>query len=186
MLFRSVSAVLVRLRTPIAGQQLDMLYNKQGNRLTWAWPIGQVMAQLFDKIGWFDQVLELVAYLVALVACGSILASIYNSMNARRRDIAILRALGARRRTIFSAIVLEAVTIAVLGMVCGFGCHFGILTVAAAVIRAQTGVVLNPFEPDPVFLWVPVALISLSAMAGVVPAVKAYRTNVAEALVPES
>lgn len=181
-----VSAVLVRLRSPIAGQQLDMLYNKQGNRLTWAWPIGQVMAQLFDKIGWFDQVLALVAYLVALVAAGSILASIYNSMSSRRRDIAILRALGARRRTVFSVIVLEAVAIAALGMMVSFVLYFGILSGVASVIRARTGVVLNPFQPDPVFLWAPLLLIALSALAGVVPAIKAYQTNVASALAPES
>ena len=45
------------------------------------------MAQLFAKISWFDRVLELIAYLVAVVAVGSVLASIYNSMNERRRDI---------------------------------------------------------------------------------------------------
>jgi hypothetical protein len=76
------------------------MYNKQGNRLTFAWPIGRVVAELFDKIGWFDKVLALVSYLVAVVATASILASIYNSMNERRREIAILRALGARRTTI--------------------------------------------------------------------------------------
>ena len=59
--------------------------------LALAWPIGQIMAQLFAKISWFDRVLELIAYLVAIVAVGSVLASIYNSMNERRRDIAILR-----------------------------------------------------------------------------------------------
>lgn len=96
-----VSSVLVKLRTPIAGQQLDTLYNKRGDRLTFAWPIGAIMAQLFDKISWFDRVLAIVAYLVAAVATGSILASIYNSMNERRRDFAIFRALGARRHTIF-------------------------------------------------------------------------------------
>ena len=63
-----VSAVLVQLRTPIAGQMLDVMYNKQGDKMTFAFPIGAVMAQLFDKIAWFDKVLELVAYLVALVA----------------------------------------------------------------------------------------------------------------------
>jgi hypothetical protein len=41
-----------------------------------------------------------------VVAAGSILASIYNTMNERRREFAILRALGARRSTVFSAIVL--------------------------------------------------------------------------------
>ena len=162
------------------------MYNKQGNRLTFAWPVGQVMAQLFDKIGWFDRVLELVSYLVALVAVGSVLASLYNSMNERRREIAILRALGARRVTIFGAIVLEAASITALGVLGGAGIYAVILTAVARIIRAQTGVVLNPFSFSPVMLWAPAIMISLGALAGVVPAFKAYRTPVAENLVPIS
>lgn len=181
-----VSAVLVKLRSPVAGQQLDMLYNRQGNRLTFAWPVAKQMADLFDKFGWFDQVLGMVAVLVALVAAGSVLASIYNSMSSRRRDIAILRALGARRLTVFAAIVLEAAAIAALGMVVAFGIYFAILGGAGAVIRAQTGVVLDPFAWDAVWLWAPAAMIALSALAGMVPAWKAYRTNVADGLAPES
>jgi putative ABC transport system permease protein len=183
-----VSAVLVKLKagSALSGFRLDMMYNRQGDRLTFAWPIATVMSELFDKIGWFDRVLALVAYLVALVATLSILASIYNSMNERRREIAILRALGARRRTIFGAILLESASISALGMVVAFGCYLGIMTVAAGVIRAQTGVVLDPLKYNPVMLWAPVSLILLGALAGVVPAIKAYRTHVAEYLVPTS
>jgi putative ABC transport system permease protein len=183
-----VSAVLVKLKagSAIAGFQMDMMYNKQGNRLTFAWPIGRVMADLFDKIGWFDRVLTLVCYLVMLVAAGSILASIYNSMNERRREFAILRALGARRATVFSAIVLEAAAIAALGMSAAFGIYLGLVTFVAGIIRAQTGVVLDPFSFNPVMLWSPAAFTALGALSGVVPAIKAYRTDVASNLTPPS
>ena len=182
-----VSAVLVKLKgSGMAGFQLDELYNKKGNRLTFAWPIGTVMAGLFDKIGWFDRVLTLVAWLVALVAAGSILASIYNSMNERRRELAIMRALGARRFTIFSAIVLEAAAISALGMVAGFGVYGVLMTGVASVIRTQTGVVLHPLAFNPVMIWAPGALIALGGLAGIIPAVKAYRTDVAQNLTPIS
>ncbi len=181
-----VSAVLVKLRAPTAGFMMDQMYNKQGDKMTFAFPIGAVMAQLFDKIAWFDKILELVAYLVALVAIGSILASIYNSMNERRRDIAIMRALGARRSTIFSAVVLEAAAIASLGVLLGFAFYAAIMTGAASIIREQTGVVLEPFAGHPVMLWAPLGMIALGALAGVVPAFKAYRTHVAEYLSPVS
>jgi putative ABC transport system permease protein len=183
-----VSAVLVKLRagSAIAGFQMDMMYNKQGNRLTFAWPIGAVIAELFNKIGWFDRVLTLISYLVALVAAGSILASIYNSMNERRRELAILRALGARRATVFSAIVLEAAAISALGMVVAFVVYAVLMTVVAGIIRAQTGVVLEPFAFNPVMLWAPAAFIALGGFVGIVPALKAYRTDVAENLTPHS
>ncbi len=181
-----VSAVLVQLRAPTAGFMLDLMYNKQGNRLTFAFPVGAIVAELFGKISWFDQVLTLVAYLVALVAAGSVLASIYNSMSARQRDLAILRALGARRRTIFGAVVAEAACIGALGAALGFAIYFGLFASVAQIIRAQTGVVLDLGSKHPV-LWIcPLAMIALCALGGVIPALKAYRTPVAETLAPVS
>lgn len=183
-----VSAVLVKLKagSASAGFLLDQMYNKKGDRLTFAWPIGQVMADLFSKIGWFDLLLELVSYLVALVATASILASIYNSMNERRREIAILRALGARRRTIFGVIMLEAASISALGMLIAFVVYAVIMAGAAAVIRSQTGVVLDPARFNIIMIWAPIGLIVLGALAGIIPALKAYRTDVAQHLAPVS
>ena len=181
-----VSAVLVQLRSPTAGFMLDLMYNKQGNRLTFVYPVGAIVGELFAKIGWFDRVLELIAYLVALVAAGSVLASIYASMNARRRDLAILRALGAHRCTVFGAVVTEAATIGAFGAVGGFAVYFVLLAVVSNVIRSQTGVVLDLAAGHNV-LWIcPLAMVALAAVGGVVPALKAYRIPVAETLAPIS
>lgn len=181
-----VSAVLIQLRSPVGGMQMDLLYNKQGNRLTFAYPVGAIVAELFGKIAWFDQVLALVAYLVALVAAGSVLASIYNSMSARRRDLAILRALGAKRRTIFGAVLAEAACIGAIGAAAGFAIYLGLFAGVAQIIRAETGVVLDISAGHPV-LWIcPLAMIGLCALGGVVPALKAYRTPVAETIAPVS
>lgn len=181
-----VSAVLLQFRAPTAGFMLDTMVNKQGTKMTLAYPVGAIIAELFSKIAWFDQVLALVAYLVALVAAGSVLASIYNSMSARRRDLAILRALGARRRTIFGAVLAEAAAIGALGAAVGFAVYFGLFAGVASVIRTQTGVVLDLGAKHPV-LWIcPLAMIALCALGGIVPALKAYRTPVAETLAPVS
>jgi putative ABC transport system permease protein len=183
-----LSAVLIKLkgRSPLIGRQLDVQYNREDDRLTFAWPIALIIAQLFDRIAWFERVLAVVAYLVVLVATGSVLASIHNSMNERQRDFAILRALGAHRRTVFGSIILEASTIAVLGMITAFLVYAIIATAAAQFIRTQTGVVLNPFELHPVMVWAPLGMIGLSGLAGVVPAWKAYGTEVAKHLAPRS
>lgn len=181
-----ISAVLLQLRAPTAGFMLDMMYNKQGQRLTFAYPVGTIVAELFQKIAWFDRVLTVVAYVVALVAAASVLASIYNSMSARSRDVAILRALGARRRTVFGAVVAEAAGIGGLGAVAGFVVYFALFGAVAEIVRAQTGVVLTATAWQPVLWIAPVAMVALCALGGVVPAVKAYRTPVAETLAPVS
>jgi putative ABC transport system permease protein len=177
-----VSAVLVKLRSPMAGRTLDMQYNREGNRLTFAWPIGATISELLNKVGWFEQVLGAVAVLVALVAAGSVMASIYNSMNERRRQIAIFRALGARRSTVFMTVLLEALSIATLGVIIAFALYAVIVTAAASVVRAQTGVVIDPWTWHNVMAWGPLGLIALGAAAGIVPAIKAYGVDVAENL----
>jgi putative ABC transport system permease protein len=183
-----VSAVLVRFKagSPLIGQQLETQYNREGSRLTFAWPIARIVTQLFDKLAWFDRVLGLVAYLVAVIAAAAILASIHNSMNERKRELAILRALGARRRTLFGAVVFEAAAIAGLGMLGGFVVHGGIAALAMAILREQTGVVLAVWTWHPVLLTAPLGMIALGALVGIVPAWKAYRTDVAENLAPHS
>jgi len=181
-----VSAVLLQFRAATAGLMLDVMYNKQGNRLTLAYPVSTIMADLFNKISWFDRVLALVAYLVALVAAGSVLAGIYASMSARRRDIAILRALGARRRTIFGSVLAEAAAIGALGAIAGFGVYLGLWYGVAEVIRAESGVVLTWGDERNVWWICPLAMTALSALGGIVPALKAYRIPVAESLAPVS
>ena len=194
---KEVSAVMLKLRNPeTGGMALSQLINRQGKAATLAWPIDQVMLDLFDKIGWVDRVLALVAYLVVVVAAGSILASIYNTMNERRREFAILRALGARRATVFAAIVMESSAIAALGSIAGFLVYAAILKVAAVIVRAQTGVVLDVFKAAQVdlagsfslsiLLLAPLCMIVIGALAGVIPAFKAYRTDVAGNLAPMS
>jgi putative ABC transport system permease protein len=177
-----ISAVLVKLRSPMAGRTLEMQYNREGNRLTFAWPIGTTISELLNKVGWFEEVLGWVALLVAMVAAGSVMASIYNSMNERRRQIAIFRALGARRSTVLVTVLLEALFIAALGVLISFWLYVAIVSIAGSVIRAQTGVVIDPWSWHSVMVWGPLGLIVLGAAAGIVPAIKAYRVDVAENL----
>ncbi len=183
-----LSAVLVKLKagSATAGFLLDQKYNKEGTRLTWAWPIGRVMAQLFDKIGWFDALLELIAGLVAVVAVASVTASTYNSMNERRREIAILRALGARRGAIFSAVLLESTAIAAAGMVLALGFYAGVITVVGGILRSEVGVILDGWAGHPVLWWGPLGMITFAALAGTIPAWKACRVDVAQNLSPTS
>ncbi|SVB39659.1 uncharacterized protein METZ01_LOCUS192513 [marine metagenome] len=186
-----VSAVLIQMSdNPTAhsfnANSLDNIYNKGTDHLTFVKSTNDVVVRLFERIGWAEKVLTWVAYLVAVVAAGSVLASIYNSMNERRREFAILRALGARRGTVFSVIVLESAAISAFGAVLGFAVYAGIMTAAESILRNEIGVTLRPFEWHEVMAYVPFGLIVLGAVVGIVPALKAYSTDVAENLIPQS
>ncbi len=184
--YKEVSAVMLILKRPGLGQSLDTQFNRQGKVRTLAWPIGTVMAELFNKIAWANKVLEMVGYLVMIVAGASILASIYNTMNERRREFAILRALGARRGTVFSAIICESTAIALLGTLVGYVVYFVTITIAADFIRLKAGVVLDPWKMHDVLWWTPIGMMALGALTGIVPALKAYATDVATNLIPAS
>ncbi len=183
---KEVSAVMLRLKDPMAGFILDQTINKQGKVATLAWPIAAVMADLFERLGWVYRVLGLVAGLVVLVACGSILASLYNALQARRRDLAILRALGAGRRTLSAAILAEAGLLAFLGSLLGYAIYLLILALAASLLRSQTGVVLSLGFWHPALYLAPLGVTLLGLLAGLVPAWSAYATDVAENLKPLS
>jgi putative ABC transport system permease protein len=183
---KEVSAVMLKLAGPMVGWRLDQQINRQGKVATIAFPVGAVMLDLFQKMGWINRILELVAYLVVLVSAAAILASIYNTINERRREFAILRALGARRRIVFAAIVGESGAIGLLGALLGYAVYAVILAGAAIVVREQTGVVLDVWSPHAVHLYAPLGITVLGAVAGLIPAAKAYSTDVAENLSPST
>lgn len=182
---KEVSAVLLVVGNPMQAKGLAYDVNA-GSEATLAFPIGETIARLFVRIAWVHNVLTLVAYLVVIVAAGSILASVYNSMNERRREFAILRALGARKATVFSAIVVESGTIALFGSVVGFAVYYILMGVAAWLIRERVGVVVNFTEYHAVWTYTPLGMTALGAISGIIPAIKAYATDVAENLVPAS
>jgi putative ABC transport system permease protein len=179
---KEVSAVMLKLGSNQDGFFLGQDINRSGGPATLAWPISASVAQLFNKLGWVSRVLELVAYLVVLVAGGSILASLYNTMNERRREFAVLRALGARRRTVFAVILCESSLIAAVGSVAGYGAYYVILTAAAGVVRSETGVVLELWGGHPALWWTPLGMLLIGGLAGLLPALKAYSTDVAQTL----
>jgi putative ABC transport system permease protein len=180
-----VSAVLLNLKGS-AGFMLDMKYNKQGNVATLAWPVAGTLASFFERLVWFQRVLEIIAYLVAFVAACVILAILRNAMNERRREIAILRSLGARRATVTAVVLAQAGLITLLGIVGAVFAYLGIGLLAASVVREQTGVLLEPFTYDPSFLYVPIGMLAIGLLSGLLPALQAYRSDVAKNLVQQS
>lgn len=179
-----VSAVLIKLKqgANMAGFQLDMMYNKQGDRLTLAWPANRTILQFFDKISWFDKILQAMAAMVAIIAGGSILAILYNAMNERKRDIAVLRALGARKRTVFAISLLEAVGMTLAGVLLGFVLYAGLGFGIGEIVQRETGVALSPFTGNAAMVWAPLGMLGIGLLSGILPAIKAYRTDVSRNL----
>jgi len=186
--FTDLSAVLIKFKpgAEAAGFMLDTRYNRQGKRLTLAWPVASILGDLFAKFDWFADALRALAYMVAVVAGASVFSSVYSSMSARKRDLAILRALGAHRGFLIAAVLGESASIGLMGCALGFGLYALIASVVQELLRTRIGVLLEPWAWNPVLAWGPVLMLALSVAAGVLPAWRAYRLSVAEGLSPLS
>ena len=121
--------------------------------------------------------------LVCLVSAISILVSIYNSMSERKRDIAVMRALGASRDHITLIILVESILIAVIGGIVGWIIGHAIGPIGNAWTEPATGVRIQFFSVNSEMeLWIVPGLIVLGALAGIIPAMSAYQTSVAKSL----
>lgn len=145
-----------------------------------AWPVMEVR-KLFGVVGNIDAALRIIAALVVVVALVGVLVALSNTMGARQREFAVLRALGARRRTILALVVGESAAISLFGGILGLGLAALGAWLAASRVRAETGVSLTAM-PGLSDLWFLLAVTAVGALAGLVPAWRAYRTEAARAL----
>ncbi|MFN8613372.1 MAG: ABC transporter permease [Vulcanimicrobiota bacterium] len=176
---QEVSGVLLKLRSPQAGMQLDQLINRQGKEATLAWPVARVVSELFAKVGWVLKLMQLTTLLVLLVAAASITASLCNTLQERRREFAILRALGARRWFVAGVVCLESVYISLQGALWGLLLHLLMMLAVCNWLRAQTGIQFEVWQAHPVLFWVPAGCLGLGLLAGLLPTWMVYRRNLA-------
>jgi putative ABC transport system permease protein len=135
-------------------------------------------------IGLVEDVLGVVLAIAAVVVFLSLFVSVYAATFERRREIATMRALGARRTTVFAIVLLEATAIALVGAVAGILVGHGAAYLGGQLLAARGGPVVHPFAVSLLQPGLLVAVVAIGALAGLVPALLAYRTEVAENLAP--
>ena len=142
--------------------------------------------KLFDIVWNIDLVFLALAGVVMVSSAVSIMIALYNSMEQRRRQIAVLRVLGASRGRVFGLILTESAVLGLLGALAGVLLALVGGVVVAGALRRILGIVVTPIYPPEWVLLVVVVAVLLAALAGVVPAIAAYRTSVARNLRPAS
>ncbi len=180
---KEVTAILIRTRPDALFDPInlsaELREGYQAMAVNPMKPIRQIMNQL---VGSVKQGLMVLTAMIILVSGVSIFVSIYNSMSDRRREIGIMRALGARRTSVFGIILMESVVLCVGGGLLGWLAGHGLAVAAAPYVTARTGLLLDPWTVDTLeFVLFPVLLLLASAV-GFLPAMTAYRTDVADAL----
>jgi putative ABC transport system permease protein len=139
------------------------------------------MRKLFEIIGNGDLVLRIISLLVIVVALIGVLVSLYNAMGARRKEFAILRALGASRQSIMIIVSLESAFIAFVGAALGIILAGIAVALLASRLQDFSGVTLNISVGINELLLITVVTVA-GAIAGLIPALEAYRTEAAKQL----
>ena len=183
---RAVTGVL--LKVPSRGGMTAAALPQQFDRLrregfTVAQP-AQEIGRLLGIVANVDGLLIAMAAAVLVASGIGIMLALYNSMDQRRRQVAIMRVLGASRGKVFSLTLTESALIGVAGGVVGtlFAAIGNAAT--ASTLKERLGLVI-PWSLDPAtVLAVVVGTTILAAAAGVLPGLVAYRTPVATNLRP--
>jgi putative ABC transport system permease protein len=144
----------------------------------------QEIDKLFRIVGSVDQILIAMAAVVAASSGISILLALYNSMEQRRRQIAVLRVLGASAGRIFRLVLAESLVLGAIGAAFGVAAALIGARIVAAEMKARLGLVIEPSIAPLMGLYVVGGAILLAGIAGLLPAIVAYRTSVAKNLRP--
>jgi putative ABC transport system permease protein len=181
-----ISAIMIKSRGGVTGGELSYQIKNGGlpGVNIQAVNPAEVMREFFNTFfKGSTTVLLVIALLVSIVAAIGILVSIYNSVSARNREIAILRALGATRARILTLICVEAGLIGLFGGLVGVAVGHLFGAVASSYMRASLGQGFNWWVVGVAELLYLALVVAIALAAGLVPALKAYRTPVATNLV---
>lgn len=184
---REVTAILV-LTASIAGAPPELLAPgliKKINKESVAQavlPIREMSTLFATFVDPLRIILLALTVLIVIVSGIGILVSIYNSMSERQHEIAVMRALGAGRRTVMFIVLLESILLSLAGGLAGWVVGHALIAALNPWIVGQTGVSVGFFQFVGYELVIIPGLIVLAALVGYLPALAAYRTDVAKAL----
>ena len=140
------------------------------------------LQEMWQTIGYVEQILFLVSLCVLLVGVLSILISLYTSINERRREMAILRSLGASSFHIFSLLLYESSFLVMLGCLFGVVSLYGVLIFVRPWLESNFSVYLEVqslSKSEWIYL---LGIFIAGTLAGLIPAIKAYMNSLQDGL----
>ncbi len=144
---------------------------------------GVALQELWSLLGTAETALSVISFFVVLTGLIGMLVMLLASLNERRREMAILRSVGARPLQVFGLFIAEAV------IMTGLGCLFGVvllylsLVLAQPIIDARFGLYLSIDLPSVRNLIILGLVVAAGVIAGVIPAYRAYRQSLADGMI---
>ena len=183
---KAVTAALVGVKSPLRTFGLQRAINTYPEEPLLAILPGVALQELWAIVGVAETALLAVSGMVVATALIGMMATIFSSLNERRREMAIFRAMGARPQTIVSLLVIEAMFTALIGALIGLALLYLGLTIAQPLLDEAYGIWLPVDAPSAREVLVVAIVVLAGAIVSLVPAFRAYRLSIADGMMVQT
>ncbi len=183
---KAITAFLVGLDSRLAAFAVQRQVNEYRREPLLAILPGVALQELWDLMGTAESALAAISVLVVVTGLLGMLTMLLAGLEARRREMAILRSVGGRPRHVFGLLVAEATALSGLGAVLGLALLYLALVVAQPVVDTRFGLYLSIGLPTARDLIVIGLVVLAGFLAGAVPAHRAYRQSLADGMMPRT
>lgn len=181
---RNVTAALVGLENRAAVFSVQRAVNRFSQEPLMAILPGVALDELWEVIGTGERGMLLMAALTSLVSIGGLVSVILAGLNERRRELAVLRAIGATPRHIVMLLAWEGLLIAAGGVLLGALALVASGLLLGPWLQATYGLTLHVLQPTALQAIMAAALLATGWLASLLPGWRAYRLSLADGLSP--
>ena len=178
---KAITATLVGLHSRLSAFAVQSAINDYPEEPLLAVLPGVALGELWHLVGTAENALRVVSAMVLVVGMSGMLTALLGMLGERRREMAVLRAVGATTGTVFGLLVMESTLLTVAGIVMGVVLLDAVTAVAHDYLLATVGLVIDAM-PAPGEWPLLLAVLALGALAGCIPGWVAYRRSLSDGL----
>ncbi len=179
---KQITAMLVGLKSRIQTFSLQRQINTYPKEPLSAIMPGVALHELWGMMSIAEQALMAVSGFVVIAGLLGMLSSLLTSLQERRREMAILRAMGARPKHVFSLLISEASLLTLAGIVTGVAGLYSMLTLLQPIIQQRYGISLSLTALSP-YEWILLGFVQCAGIViGFIPAFRAYRQSLSDGM----
>jgi putative ABC transport system permease protein len=177
-----ITAFLVGLKSRSAVLDVQRMVNEfEAEPLSAVLP-GAALQQLWEVVGEVERALMAISGFVVVVGLAGMLVAIMTSLNERRREMAILRSVGARPAHVFALIMGEAALVTTAGIVSGFALVYALTVTVRPILMTRFGLSVAVSWPNQHELGLALVVLLAGIVIGLLPAYRSYRLSLNDGL----
>ncbi len=179
---KAITAAMVGLKSKLSIFRVQRSINNYAKEPLSAIIPGAALQELWGLIGTAETALAVISAMVVVTALLGMVTTILTTLNERRREMAILRSVGARPTTILGLLATEAGVLTAAGVALGMAMLYASISVLRPLIDRLYGLEVSIGAPSSGELLTLGAIVAAGFLAGLFPAIRAYRLSVADGM----